>query len=90
MKGIGGAIIWLKCLGGFLHLKPTVGCQISTLIFEFSFVEGGPYKYLMNKYIKNGKVPAHLGFQSKVLAGPLIDWSAWVGFCTSSPQQGLK
>jgi hypothetical protein len=27
-------------MGGLLHLKPTAGCQISTLIFEFSFVEG--------------------------------------------------
>jgi hypothetical protein len=31
-------------MGGFPHLKPTAGCQISTLIFEktiiFSFVEG--------------------------------------------------
>jgi uncharacterized protein YpbB len=22
-------------MGGFLHLKPTAGCQISTLIFEY-------------------------------------------------------
>ena len=27
-----------------------------------------------------------LGFQSKVLPGPLTDLNAWVGFCTSSPQ----
>jgi hypothetical protein len=32
----------------------------------------------------------HLGFKSKVLPGPLTDVSAWVGFCTSSPQQGVK
>jgi hypothetical protein len=25
----------LKCLGGIMHLKPTAGCQISTLIFGF-------------------------------------------------------
>jgi hypothetical protein len=25
----------LKCLGGIMHLKPTSGCQISTLIFGF-------------------------------------------------------
>jgi hypothetical protein len=37
----------LKCLSGYPHLKPTVGCQISTLIFEFCFVEGGLYKYIM-------------------------------------------
>jgi hypothetical protein len=39
IKGIGRVFNWPNCLGGFLHLKPTVGCQISTLIFEFSFVE---------------------------------------------------
>jgi hypothetical protein len=33
VKGIAKAFNWLKCLGGFLHLKPTAGCQISTLIF---------------------------------------------------------
>jgi hypothetical protein len=27
---------------------------------------------------------------SKILVGPLTDWSAWVGFCTSSPQQSVK
>jgi hypothetical protein len=43
-----------------------------------------------DKYIKDGKVLAHLGFQSKVLPGPLTVWSAWVGFCTSSPQLGFK
>jgi hypothetical protein len=39
------AFNWLKCMSGYLHLKPTVGCQISTLIFEFCFVEGGLYEY---------------------------------------------
>jgi hypothetical protein len=32
----------------------------------------------------------YLGLKSKVFAGPLTDLSAWVGFCTSSPQQGVK
>ena len=35
IKGIVQAFNWLMCLGGFLHLKPTAGCQISTLIFGF-------------------------------------------------------
>jgi hypothetical protein len=26
--------------GGFLHLKPTAGCQISILIFEICLVDG--------------------------------------------------
>jgi hypothetical protein len=34
--------------------------------------------------------PRHFSFQSKVLFWLLSDWSAWVGFCTSSPQQGVK
>jgi hypothetical protein len=42
------------------------------------------------QYIKDGKVLAHLGFKSKVLPGSLTDLSACVGFCTSSPQQGVK
>jgi hypothetical protein len=42
------------------------------------------------KYIKDGKVLDHLGFRSKVLPGSLTDLSAWVDFCTSSPQQGVK
>ena len=32
-----------------MHLKPTAGCQISTLIFEKNIVKGGLYKY----HIKN-------------------------------------
>jgi hypothetical protein len=40
--------------------------------------------------LKDGKVLAHLGLQSKVFPGPFTDGSAWVDFCTSSPQQGVK
>jgi hypothetical protein len=38
------------------------------------------------KYIKDGKVLDHLGLKSKIFPGPLTDISAYVGFCTSSPQ----
>jgi hypothetical protein len=41
------------------------------------------------RYIKDGKVLDHLGFKSKVFPVSLTDISAWVGFCTSSPQQGF-
>ena len=51
---------------------------------------GGSLLITHEKISKDGKVLAHLVFQSKVLAGPLTDLSAWVGFCTSSPQQGVK
>jgi hypothetical protein len=54
-KDIVPAFNWRKCLGWFMHLKPTVGCQISTLIFEFSFVEGGLYAYSMNNISRTAK-----------------------------------
>jgi hypothetical protein len=38
-----------------LHLKPTVGCQISTLIFENKIVEGGVYEYHMNNILRTAK-----------------------------------
>jgi hypothetical protein len=53
-------------------------------------MEGVLYEYPMKKYIKDGKVLAHLGCQLKVFPGPLTDLIAWVGFCTSSPQQDVK
>jgi hypothetical protein len=84
IKGITRAFNRLKCLGGFLHLKPTAGCQISTLIFDFLWREALLISH--EKYIKDGKVLDHLWFMSKVLPVPLTDLSAWVGFCTSSPQ----
>jgi hypothetical protein len=55
-----------------MHLKPTAGCQISTLIFGF----GGTLCISHDKLPKDGKVLCHLGFNSKVLPGPLTDFSA--------------
>jgi hypothetical protein len=83
ITGITRAFNRLKCLGGFLHLKPTAGCQISTLIFDFFLWRGGALLISHEKYIKDGKVLDYLGFQSKVFPGPLTDLSSWMGFCTS-------
>ena len=55
INGIFRAFNWLKWLGEFLHLKPTVGCQISTLIFEIFFMEGGLYEYPMNNILRTAK-----------------------------------
>jgi hypothetical protein len=49
-----------------------------------------PPEICLEKYIKDGKVLAHFGFKSKMLPGSLTDLSAWVAFCTSSPQQDVK
>jgi hypothetical protein len=59
-----------------MDFQPTTGCQISTLIFEKTIVERGSLLISHEKYIKDGKVLAHLGFNSMVLSGPLTDLSA--------------
>jgi hypothetical protein len=42
-------------MGGFLHLKSTVGCQMSTLLFKENIVEGGLYKYYMKNILRTAK-----------------------------------
>jgi hypothetical protein len=54
------------------------------------FSGGGLYKYPMKNILRRAKFLPNLGLQSKVLAGPLTNWSTWVVFCTSSPLQGVK
>ena len=56
-----------------MHLKPTAGCQISTLIFGFG---GRTLCIFHEKLPKDGKVLCHSGCMSKVLPGPLTDLSA--------------
>jgi hypothetical protein len=58
-----------------MHLKPTAGCQISTLIFEKK-CRGGSLLISHEKYIKDSKVLAHMGIKLKVLPGYLTDLSA--------------
>ena len=56
-----------------MHLKPTAGCQISTLIFGF----GKGTLYIFHEQLpKDGKVLCHPEFKSNVLPGPLTDLSA--------------
>ena len=57
IKGISRTFKWHKCLGGFMHLKPTAGCQISTLIFGF---KGGAIN-IPWKIAEGGRVLSHLG-----------------------------
>jgi hypothetical protein len=51
-----------------MHLEPTAGCQISTLLFGFAYISH-------EKLEKDGKVLCHLGFKLKVLPGPFTDLS---------------
>jgi hypothetical protein len=58
-----------------MHLKPTAGCQISTLIF--GFWGGNPTLCISHEKLqKDGKVLYHLEIRSKVFPGPLTDLSA--------------
>ena len=58
-----------------MHLKPTAGCQISILIFEEILWRGVSIN-ISSKYIKDGKVLAHLGVRLKILPRSLTDVSA--------------
>jgi hypothetical protein len=56
-----------------MHLKPTAGCQISTLIFGFV----GETLYISHEKLpKDGTVLCHLDFNSKVFPRALTDISA--------------
>ena len=58
-----------------MHLKPTAGCQISTLIFEKKLWRGGLYKYPMKNISRTAKFLPTLA-KLKVLPGSLTDLSA--------------
>jgi hypothetical protein len=53
------------------NIKVTVGCQISTLIFENKLWRRGSLLISNDKYIKDGKILAHFGFKLKVLGQEL-------------------
>ena len=78
-----GAFNWLKCLRRFLHLKPTVVCQISTLIYEFSFVERNRYKYLNKNILWTTKFLPTWGFNQRYWPGLYL---TEVPGCVSAPQ----
>ena len=57
-----------------MHLKPTAGCQISTLIF--GCVGGRDPMHIHEKLPKDGNVLSHFELKLKVLPGFLTDLSA--------------
>ena len=59
-----------------MHLKPTAGCQISTLIFEKKLWRRGSLLISNDKYIKDGKILAHLRFGLNVLPVSSTDVTA--------------
>jgi hypothetical protein len=60
-KVLPGPLTDLSAWVDFYTYKPTAGCQISTLIFEFFFMEGWSLLISHEKYIKDSKVLDHLG-----------------------------
>ena len=69
-----------------MHLKATAGCQISTLIFGFR----GSLCISYDNLPKDGKVLCLLGFNSKVLSGPLTDFKCLCGFLHLKPTVGCQ
>ena len=59
-----------------MHLRSTAGYQISILIFELFFVEGGLYKYPLTNISRTAKFFPIFGFLLKVFPGSLTDFSA--------------
>ena len=45
-----------------MHLNPTAGCQMSTLIFEKKIVEGGLYKYPIKNISRTAKFLPIFGY----------------------------
>jgi hypothetical protein len=84
-----GPLIDVSAFVGFCTSSPQQGVKYQLLYLNFALWRGVSITS-HEQYIKDSKVLDHLGFLSKVLPGPLTDLSAWVGFCTSSPQQGFK
>jgi hypothetical protein len=41
--------------GWFLQVKPTAGCQLSALIFDFFFMEEGLFKYPIKNILRTAK-----------------------------------
>jgi hypothetical protein len=62
-----------------MHLKPTAGCQISTLIFENKLWRGGVSINILCKIYQGRQSSCPLLASLKVLSGSLTDLSAWVG-----------
>jgi hypothetical protein len=56
-------------MGGFLLIKPTVGCQISTLIFEKNIMEGALYKYSMKNILRTAKFLPTWDFNQRYFLG---------------------
>jgi hypothetical protein len=71
----------IKDLDNTFDLIPKWSRTLPSLIY---------FSWDINRDHPSIKVLDHMGIKSKVLPGPLTDLSAWVGFCTSSPQQGVK
>ena len=58
-----------------MHLRPTAGCQIPTLIFEKKIAEGDLYKYPI-KICQGRQSSCPLWAKLKVLPESLTDLSA--------------
>ena len=52
-----------------MHLKPTAGCHISTLIFEKKIAEGGLYQLPMKNITRTAKFLPTWGLSQRYFPG---------------------
>jgi hypothetical protein len=72
---------------GFCTSRPQQGVKYQLWYLDFF---GGHPIYNPWKIDKGWQSSSHLRLKSKVLPVPLNELIAWVAFCTSNPQQGVK
>jgi hypothetical protein len=87
VNGIARAFNWIIAWVGFCTSSPQEGVKYQLCYMDFF---GGHPIYNPCKIDNGRQSPSHLQLRSKVLPGRLSDISAWLGFCTSSRQQGVN
>ena len=80
----------LTDISGFVGYYTTSLQQGVKYQLDIWIVFGGTVYISHEKLTTDGKVLSHLGNRSKIFSGPFNEISAWLGFCTSSPHQGVK
>jgi hypothetical protein len=87
-SGIARVFNWLMCIGGIMHLKPTAGCQISTLIFENKLWRGFSIN-IPRKILKSVKDPGNIFILAKNGQELCRPWYIFHGIFIENPLHNL-
>ena len=75
---------------GFCTSSPQQGVKYQLWYLKTCLWKGGGTLWISHQKFPTAKFLPTWGLNQKVLPGSLTDLSACVGFCTSSPQLGVK